>query len=626
MASRIERLKTKLDEFKDSYCEEYRDDELLYGDLEINEKELSISFKVDPLFEGGFTCSLLVPDSYPKGEYTFTHGEDVEVFRGQSIYEVLEKCFSILTRQREKYLETLMTPKPEDGENHNESIFDDDDDEGEGELSPTSPIVIEEFSFGLSSSRNGEGQGLFDSLVDEVNTFHSNGWFARKGASGIDSIRIYIYFDPNIRLQLKELVANCWGIDLTKYICISLTFSSYFLGGSVAPEVESFQCGNTFDRNLSIENRSRYGLSWTVDNRLIGTFFKKTNIDSKGRVDGENFLLTILLYAERTIRSSPYYCLVCGEQMLHVGVKPAVCSRSLCIFSHEQYGLGCDLESEIINHGEVVDLLVTMTVAAAAAPIRQDFNPFDPFPMGIEVKKKNRLGKIQELHFRKNGKVADNRAVLSVAGQCPNIQTLQEYVRQKVLKKRLDALDCRLYPLLRWIVSSNRCHLHLLSKQDQNNNMKTEHQYLMMSGTPEKEAEFQDLKRKYGAILAWHGSPLYNWHGILRKGLKNMSGTKGQLHGAAYGKGVYFAAQSGTSCSYMKFHSGWANSRFHNASLGMMALCEIINHPNYKSMPNPYYVIPEDKHIQTRILFVYPSHTSTTVTAKSYKLPNISWW
>ena len=38
----------------------------------------------------------------------------------------------------------------------------------------------------------------------------------------------------------------------------------------------------------------------------------------------------------------------------------------------------------------------------------------------------------------------------------------------------------------------------------------------MISATPEKEARFQALKLHYGSILAWHGSPLANWHSIMR--------------------------------------------------------------------------------------------------------------
>lgn len=69
--------------------------------------------------------------------------------------------------------------------------------------------------------------------------------------------------------------------------------------------------------------------------------------------------------------------------------------------------------------------------------------------------------------------------------------------------------------------------------------MNTEYQYMFLSSPPEKEAEFQQLKKKHGSILAFHGSAFGNWHSILRIGLKNFSNTELMSTGAAYGPGIY---------------------------------------------------------------------------------------
>lgn len=72
----------------------------------------------------------------------------------------------------------------------------------------------------------------------------------------------------------------------------------------------------------------------------------------------------------------------------------------------------------------------------------------------------------------------------------------------------------------------------------------------------------------------------------MRIGLKNMSGTKGQLNGAAYGQGVYLADDASTSFSYTRYQKGWDNSMFGNGKeLGCVALCEIIRHPDLKGQP-----------------------------------------
>lgn len=87
----------------------------------------------------------------------------------------------------------------------------------------------------------------------------------------------------------------------------------------------------------------------------------------------------ILSIAENTIKSSPSYCIICGGPMSYVGLKPTVCEKSLCIFSHEQYGLGVDIESAIKQEPEIVDLLITMCYSASEAPSNGKFNPFSPY-------------------------------------------------------------------------------------------------------------------------------------------------------------------------------------------------------------------------------------------------------
>lgn len=50
----------------------------------------------------------------------------------------------------------------------------------------------------------------------------------------------------------------------------------------------------------------------------------------------------------------------------------------------------------------------------------------------------------------------------------------------------------------------------------------------------------------------FHGSGIENWHSILRNGIKNASGTKLQVNGAAFGSGVYLGADATTSYGYCR--------------------------------------------------------------------------
>ena len=108
-----------------------------------------------------------------------------------------------------------------------------------------------------------------------------------------------------------------------------------------------------------------------------------------------------------------------------------------------------------------------------------------------------------------------------VIDKCPDLVELQKIAKDGdvTLKKELSQIHALLFPLLCWIVTSNRCHLKKLAKKDQIGAIETEHQFALCSATPEREREFQDLRKTNGSFLAWHGSAMGNWHSFLRMGL-----------------------------------------------------------------------------------------------------------
>jgi len=74
--------------------------------------------------------------------------------------------------------------------------------------------------------------------------------------------------------------------------------------------------------------------------------------------------------------------------------------------------------------------------------------------------------------------------------------------------------------------------------------MNTSYQYVLVSDNPQKEALFRKKRAEVahkkggrGSFYAFHGSPIGNWHSILRAGLKNYSNTPKMRCGAAYGPG-----------------------------------------------------------------------------------------
>jgi len=154
---------------------------------------------------------------------------------------------------------------------------------------------------------------------------------------------------------------------------------------------------------------------------------------------------------------------------------------------------------------------------------------------------------------------------------------------RSLLRRRLDELDDLIVPLLSWLLLTNRAHLRPLRPSERLAGLgKGSHQFIMMSGPVERELKFQALRRRHGAMFAWHGSGSGNWHVILRTSLQNMSGSKHMSAGAAYGSGIYFAASADTSRGYCRdvrtgrVGRSWPKSIF-GAELTCLALCEIVD-------------------------------------------------
>jgi len=205
----------------------------------------------------------------------------------------------------------------------------------------------------------------------------------------------------------------------------------------------------------------------------------------------------------------------------------------------------------------------------------------------------------------------------------PTIEEVKKLPDTKSIKVMLDSIDRLAFPLLRWIITSNRAHLAKLETKDCIEEMKTEHQYIFMSSPPEKESKFQKIKKEKGSFWAFHGSSFSNWHSILRVGLKNYSNTALMSSGAAYGAGIYLSPSSSTSFGYARAQTGWPKSLFNKkgtvSHMQCLALCEVID-AGYKA--NPHYVVSDEDHVMTRYFFIFDG-SITNPAVEANKLKNL---
>ncbi|XP_048119286.1 protein mono-ADP-ribosyltransferase PARP6-like isoform X2 [Sardina pilchardus] len=334
------------------------------------------------------------------------------------------------------------------------------------------------------------------------------------------------------------------------------------------------------------------------------------------------FLVQIMKYAEQRIPTLNEYCVVCDEQHVFQNgsmLKPAVCTRELCVFSFYTLGVMSGAAEEVATGAEVVDLLVAMCRAALESPRKSII--FEPYPSVVDPNDPKTLAFNPKKNYERLQKALDS--VMSIREM-----TQGSYLE---IKKQMDKLDPLAHPLLQWIISSNRSHIVKLPLSRQLKFMHTSHQFLLLSSPPAKEARFRTAKKLYGSTFAFHGSHIENWHSVLRNGLVNASYTKLQLHGAAYGKGIYLSPISSISFGYSGMGKGQhrmptkdelvqrynrmntipqvqsrcIQSRFlQSRNLNCIALCEVITSKDLQKHGN-IWVCPVSDHVCTRFFFVY---------------------
>lgn len=163
-------------------------------------------------------------------------------------------------------------------------------------------------------------------------------------------------------------------------------------------------------------------------------------------------------------------------------------------------------------------------------------------------------------------------AICRLLDTIPTVTAMREYLLARHpadLSNWTERIQPHALSLLRWIVASNRsCIMQVdgdrpgdgaesmpsSTAQERVYGMKGQMQFRFAMGAPDKEQRFVTAVRetatrlslKYPTLFAWHGSPLANWHMIIREGL-NFNQVD---HGRAFGDGVYHSQEALTSTSY----------------------------------------------------------------------------
>ena len=245
--------------------------------------------------------------------------------------------------------------------------------------------------------------------------------------------------------------------------------------------------------------------------------------------------------------------------------------------------------------------------------------------------------------------------VVMLLDTLPPILTLREHLLSShqgpdpQLRTRRHDLSESALNLLRWIIASNRSCIMQVDKladkhaggtpskvftgmeENRVSGMDDYMQFRFAQGAPDKEQRFINCvnevaartKGSHPTLFAWHGSPIANWHSIVREGLH----FKDTLHGRAFGNGIYMSNSVGTSLSYSSMGSygtqgvsSWPNSELKISTA--ISLNEVVNCPGEYVSSTPHYVVAQLDWVQTRYLFVKTStscHTKTPPPPVSYQ-------
>ena len=285
------------------------------------------------------------------------------------------------------------------------------------------------------------------------------------------------------------------------------------------------------------------------------------------------------------------HCCICRKPLGESTVKPWPCNNELCQMCFTDLGVGVQLLQEIRRDPDATDLLISCFSCAVGTkyltPAPNDFS-------------ENQMKKI----------VNTFPSVAEMANQ-PDDQSL------------INLIGSDSYLLLRFILLSNKSQIISLPSKLRVNLFKTKHQFLTLISSWEKEEKFREYKAKYGSCFLWHGSSSDRWHSIIRNGLKNCSGTDLQLHGAAYGKGIYLSPLSSYSSNYTVTQSNsYKNSRL-GSPFVVIALCEVAKVPELVKQNHQIYTCGVEDAIIVRFLFTDNNMNYNTLENPPRDIPGL---
>lgn len=131
------------------------------------------------------------------------------------------------------------------------------------------------------------------------------------------------------------------------------------------------------------------------------------------------------------------------------------------------------------------------------------------------------------------------------------------------------------------------------------------HWVFQIDYSPARKVAWEKIKSSRPTFFAFHGSRLENFHAILNLGLhQHLNKT------SLFGEGIYLSTEQSLSLQYSPCGQGWNKSQL-GSQLSILALCEVIDHPDVKrkgrstTVPEKYVLVTNNELVCLRYLLIY---------------------
>ena len=381
----------------------------------------------------------------------------------------------------------------------------------------------------------------------------------------------------------------------------------------------------SYEHALKVEFKNIHDIIFTIhfsfDNDVMVMCSNDSN-DSQHLVNTINknvadhsLINDIITFIDNELDYITYYCVGCNTKVDFQSQSYITCGQNKCMYKFEELLFGNVICDKIKSDKDLLMLNIITAFAAIKSPNRNKI--FEPFPIYFLNDKKimNELydirGTLSSLLNVDHSNYKNFGKLLSLVDNFDITYFFEKLDKFCDDGEILNYFGKEIYILLRFIVSNSKINIAEDNIGEDIGSIKI---YKLYSPY-EIEKDFNINNEK--TIFLYHGSPYENWYSILRNGLKICSGTKLQLNGSAYGKGIYFSDSISFSEHYSKkrivndnnsninkYEINQIASQFIGKLLGVF---EIVGKKDDYYKSNNIFVVNKNVSIIQRYLLIIPN-------------------